>query len=151
MQSAQMIAVSRAFRRPSDWVALRVAVSKRLSADNPNPQTPSASLRLDSAGKGCTSRCHRSHQFDDFEPEVLVLLSRMRTRRKVTFRLTTWAVNTLAAARSERDASPSDLPARHISRQTLDRNCRFCPDMFAAFRNYPEKGDVLLDPLPGRR
>ena len=47
LQSAQMIAVNRAFGRPSDWVALQAAVSEWLSADNPNPQTPAASLRLD--------------------------------------------------------------------------------------------------------
>jgi hypothetical protein len=45
----------------------------------------------------------------------------------------------VGAAKSERDASLSDLPARHISRPTWDRSCRFCPDMFAALRRLPGK------------
>jgi hypothetical protein len=39
----------------------------------------------------------------------------MRARKKVTFHLAELAVKTLAAAKSERDASVSQSPARHIS------------------------------------
>ena len=75
----------------------------------------------------------------------------MRPRRKVTFHLTSWAVNTLALP-NQREMHRYPIYQRGIYLGRLGTEVvASVPTCLLPYGDYPEKGDLLLDPLPGRR